>query len=180
MTDEAVIEQTIKWIKSVVIGNNFCPFAAPTLVKRSLRSVVVPEAGIEGALEILTEELHHIEFDDRVETTLIIFPNDFGVLQDFLELVELAEGVANSKKWRGVYQVAAFHPEYVFEGSDADDPANYTNRSIFPMLHILSEASITKAIEGYPSANEIPERNIELAQRKGLEHMKALRAACIG
>lgn len=81
------------------------------------------------------------------------------------------------KKYEGIYQVASFHPEYVFADSPMDDPANYTNRSPYPMLHILREASIAKAISHYTSPEKIPERNVHFAREKGLAFMKALREA---
>ena len=109
---ELVIERTKKWITEVVIGCNFCPFAANVVKRQTI-----------------------------------------------------------------YYQVASFHPLYLFEGSVENDPANYTNRSVYPMLHLLREESIDKALENYKDPESIPERNILFAREKGLAYMKTLRDA---
>ena len=93
----------------------------------------------------------------------------------YLDLVEMAEDLIEEEDYEGVYQVASFHPDYLFAGSDSEDPANYTNRSPYPMLHLLREESIEKALEHYSGdPDEIPERNIRFAREKGLAYMKRL------
>lgn len=178
MEDDIIISQTIAWIKSVVIGCNFCPFASKAMLKKSIRYVVLRNASIEITLEILIREFQFLDVSDDVETTLIILPNDFTDFDTYLDLVSIAEEFISLQGYDGVYQIAGFHPEYRFADSDGDDPANYTNRSVYPMLHILREESITKAIEDYPDATDIPQRNIEYAKQKGLRNMQSLRAAC--
>jgi len=178
MEESTVIAQTIAWIKSVVIGCNFCPFAAKAMLRKSIRYVVLPVATVESTLAILSDELQFLDQNDTIETTLIIFQNDFSDFSQYLDLVELAEALNSRLGYDGVYQLASFHPEYMFEGSGEDDPANYTNRSAYPMLHILREESITIAVELYPDTEAIPQRNIEFAKQKGLKYMQLLRAAC--
>ncbi len=163
----------------MVVGCNFCPFAAKVVLKNSIRYVVVQDATLEKSLELFFTELLLLDKVKEVETTFIIFPNHFEDFSGYLDLVEMAENLAIEQGYEGVYQVASFHPLYCFEGSDENDPANYTNRSIFPMLHILREDSITEALEHFPDAEEIPNRNIGFAQRKGLKYMQLLRAACM-
>jgi len=179
MSDEVIISQTTAWIKSVVIGCNFCPFAAKVVLKNSIRFVVIPEATIESILETLVYELQKLDNSEEVETTLIIFPNRFDEFEDYLDLVDLAEEFLAAQGYEGVYQIASFHPKYRFAESYEEDPANYTNRSVYPMLHILREAIITEAIENYPDAGGIPQRNIEFANRKGLPYMQMLWKACL-
>ncbi len=179
MTESTVIAHTANWIQSVVIGLNFCPFAAKSVLKKSLRYVVVPNATLDNSLEAVLNELHFLDATEDIETTLIIFPDAFADFEDYLDLVDLADALVADQDYDGVYQVASFHPDYCFDGADANDPANYTNRSIYPMLHLLREESITKAIEHYPDPEGIPQRNIELAQQKGLKAMQLLRAACL-
>ncbi|MEO6131446.1 MAG: DUF1415 domain-containing protein [Saprospiraceae bacterium] len=178
MNESTVIVQTNAWIKSVVIGCNFCPFAAKAMLRQSIRYTVLPNATIESSLETLSNELQFLDKHDDFETTLIIFQNDFGDFNEYLDLVEIAETLNSKLGYDGVYQIASFHPAYLFEGSEEDDPANYTNRSVYPMLHILREESITLAVELYPDTEAIPKRNIEYAKEKGLKHMQLLRAAC--
>lgn len=178
MNESTIIAQTNAWIKSVVIGCNFCPFAAKAMLRKSICYTVLPNATIESSLEALSKELQFLDIHDDFETTLIIFQNDFGIFREYLDLVELAETLNSRLGYDGVYQIASFHPDYLFEGSKDDDPANYTNRSVYPMLHILREESITIAAELYPDIETIPQRNIEYANNKGLNHMQLLRAAC--
>ena len=178
MTEEVIIAQTTAWIKSVVIGCNFCPFASKALMKKSIRFVAVQEATIESILETLAFELQLLDDTTEVETTLIIFPNRFDEFEDYLDLVDLAEEFLFRQGYEGVYQIASFHPKYRFAESYEEDPANYTNRSIYPMIHLLREASITEAIENYPDAGGIPQRNIDFANRKGLPYMKMLWEKC--
>jgi uncharacterized protein len=94
-------------------------------------------------------------------------------------LVELAEDLNAEEDYEGIYQIASFHPEYCFAGAETEDAANYTNRSVYPMLHILREDSITKALEFFQDAAGIPDRNIAFAHEKGVKYMAALRAACM-
>ena len=163
----------------MVIGCNFCPFAAKAMLRKSIRYVVLPEVTLESSLEAFVEELRYLDRTDDIETTLVIFPNHFADFEQYLDLVELAEALAADQGYDGIYQVASFHPDYCFADSDNDDTANYTNRSIYPMLHILREDSITNVLENFPDPEGIPQRNIDFAQRKGLAYMQVLRAACI-
>ncbi|MBK8557452.1 MAG: DUF1415 domain-containing protein [Lewinellaceae bacterium] len=179
MTETTIIAQTTNWIKSVVIGCNFCPFAAKALLKKGIRFVVSPESSVAKSMENLADEFRFLDNNPETETTLLIFPDNFSDFNEYLDLVDLAEALLDDLGYEGIYQVASFHPEYVFAGAEDDDPANYTNRSIYPMLHIIREDSITAALENYPGAENIPEHNIAFAQQKGLLYMQMLRAACI-
>ncbi|MFN0201819.1 MAG: DUF1415 domain-containing protein [Bacteroidia bacterium] len=174
-----VIEQTTNWIKSVVIDCNFCPFAAKAMLKNSIRYIVLSDTTVESVLEAFADELQLLDVDNEVETTLIILPNDFSDFEGYLDLVALAEALNETLGYEGIYQIASFHPDYCFEGAENDDAANYTNRSIYPMLHILREESITKVLESFPDPEGIPERNIAFAQHKGLKYMELLRASCL-
>jgi hypothetical protein len=179
MINEKIIEQTTNWIKSVVIDCNFCPFAAKALFNRSVRYVVNTDITAVESLEILKAELIHLDDDEKTETSFIIFPNNFNDFQSYLTLVKKAEQLILKEGYDGIYQVASFHPYYCFAGSESDDPANYTNRSIYPMLHILREESITKALRLFPNPEQIPQHNIDFARHKGLQYMQLLRATCI-
>lgn len=179
MTEATIIAQTVAWIKSVVIGCHFCPFAAGAMSRKSIRYVVLSDATSESALKTLIFEMKKMEQEDEIETTLIILPFRFDDFRKYLDLVSKAEISVTKQQYEGIYQIASFHPEYCFAGTDNNDPANYTNRSIFPMLHILREESITRAIEQYPGTENIPEQNIAFARQKGLVYMQLLRAACM-
>ena len=115
----------------------------------------------------------------EIETTLLIFPESLTHFAEYLNFVKRAEAFLKTKGYSGKYQLASFHPDYSFAGASADDAANYTNRSVYPMLHILREKGISKAIANFPEPDKVPERNMAFARKKGLDYMKALRNACL-
>jgi hypothetical protein len=178
-TNLKIKEQTINWIKSVVIDCNFCPFAAKAILKKTIHYIIKSNVTMDKSLDALKKELNNLETDTAIETSFIIFENDFSNFDDYLDLVKKAERLLSEEDFDGIYQIASFHPNYCFDGSDEDDAANYTNRSIYPMLHILREDSLTKALSLYPNPELIPQHNIDFARQKGLHYMQLLRAACI-
>lgn len=178
-TNEQVIAQTRNWVQQVVIGCDFCPFAAREVKRNSIHYQVEPATTLSSSRAVFTRELKRLDADAAIETTLLIFPNTFTDFTDYLALVRHAEGIIAQKGYSGVYQVATFHPQYRFEGSEAGDAANFTNRSIYPMLHILRESSIRKALRFYGDASGIPERNVQFAREKGSAYMKMLRDSCL-
>lgn len=179
ISDDKIIEQTTNWIKSVVIACNFCPFAAKALIKKTIRYIILSDITVKGSLLALKEELDYLETDAEIETSFIIFANDYKEFDDYLDLVKKAERLLSKENYDGVYQIASFHPNYCFAGEDENDPANFTNRSIYPMLHILREESLTKALSLYPNPELIPQHNIDFARKKGLHYMQMLRMACL-
>jgi hypothetical protein len=173
-----VILQTRKWITDVVAGCNFCPFAAKELKQNSIHYQVEDATELSVCLQAFLNECKRLD-EEKVETTLLIFSSAFTVFDDYLELVTLAEKLLKQEGYEGIYQVAGFHPLYTFADSPADDAANYTNRSIYPMLHLLREESVENALSKYPHPEKIPERNIFFARSKGIAYMKMLRDACL-
>jgi hypothetical protein len=177
--DQIAIDKTRNWIEQVVVGLNFCPFANRAVIGKTIHYEVLQEATLKDALEALVKAFHHLDTSTDIETTFIIFPNNFAKFKDYLTLVDLAEKLLRKQKLNGVYQIASFHPDYAFAGAPKSDAANYTNRSIYPMLHILRESSVTRALEYFPHPENIPERNIKLAREKGITFMQALRESCM-
>ena len=160
MTDiETAVRQ---WLDRVVIGLNLCPFAARPVRGGQVR-VFVSAATTE--LDLLTDlqlELTRLEETPpaELETTLVVVP---GMLQDFLEyndFLDRADELLQGFEWDGIYQVASFHPQYQFAGTEADDPENLSNRSPYPLLHLLREDSVEAAVESHPDVDSIPEANI--------------------
>jgi hypothetical protein len=176
--DQQIIEQTKNWIQKIVIGLNFCPFANREFKNNAIHYQVEHSAKRTDAREAILKECKRLDRDKKIATTLLIFPNAFREFDAYLELVSFAEKLLQQKGYEGVYQLATFHPLYQFKGSEPDDPANYTNRSIYPMLHLLREDQIRKAIQFYGNAEEIPQRNIQFAREKGEVYMKMLRDSC--
>ncbi len=179
LNDTYIIRQTSDWIKSVVIGLNFCPFASKPFNKKTIRYVVVDSGDLKVCLTTLSKEFKYLDEHEDTETTFIILPNDFASFNEYLGLTEAADNFLASEEYEGIYQLASFHPQYCFAGSTALDAANYTNRSPYPLLHILREDSITKALENFEDPDSIPERNIDFAREKGLEFMKELLKSCM-
>ena len=178
LSNETVIAQTRKWIADVVVGCNFCPFAAKELRAGTIHFEVIGNADMQTNLEALARAFTSLDSDGNIETLFLIFPDSFAVFDDYLQLVELSQGLLEEQNYEGVYQIASFHPDYLFAGSAEDDPANYTNRSPYPMLHLLREESVSRAIDSYPGVEKIPEQNIDYAHKKGLLYLQSLREAC--
>jgi hypothetical protein len=176
---ERVVSQTKKWINEVIIGCNFCPFAAKVVKQQSIYYQVENSTASNICLDAFLQEMIRLDEDASIETSFLIFPNSFADFDDYLDLVNLAEKLLFDKGYEGVYQVASFHPLYQFEGAQLDDAANYTNRSAYPMLHLLREISIDKALENFKSPENIPDSNINFAREKGLVYMKLLRDSCL-
>lgn len=177
-SDQNIIDQTQCWVKSVIVENNFCPFAKRELERGSIRYNVKHDTDLESALQAVIDECVHLDNNDATETTLLIFAEGFKDFENYLELVELGEGLIADQDYEGVYQFASFHPDYCFAGADKDDAANYTNRSPYVMLHLIREASMEQALKNYPEPEKIPDRNIEHARGLGLEEMRSQLAAC--
>lgn len=178
-TNDTIISQTKKWITDVVVGCNFCPFAGREVKRGSIFYEVVDTEEKQEVLEKLAAMMQQLDENDSIETSLLILPEGFGYFEDYLLLVELAEKLIEQEDYEGVYQVASFHPGYLFAGSNDEDPSNYTNRSPYPMLHLLREASVTRAIDSHPDINSVPEQNIAFTKEKGLQYMQQLLAACM-
>ena len=180
ISNEQVILQTKKWITDIVIGCNFCPFAGKVVKQDTVHYKVEAATTVQECLQSFIKTCILMDEDEEAETALIIFPNAFEPFDDYLDLVSFAESLLKKEGYDGIYQVAGFHPQYRFAGAPVSDAANYTNRSIYPMLHILREESIDKALEKYPDSDQIPGRNINFAREKGVVYMKMLRDACFG
>jgi hypothetical protein len=179
VSSRQIIDQTKKWINDVVVGCNFCPFAARVVKQQTVHYKVETGTSLNICIDSLLQELTRLDNETNIETTFLIFPNAFERFDDYLDLVSLAEQLLKQKGYEGIYQLASFHPLYQFAGSPDNDAANYTNRSVYPMLHLLREASIDNALAQYKNPEDIPQRNINFAREKGLTYMKMLRDACL-
>lgn len=177
--DLHIIAQTKQWINSVIIAHNYCPFAKREVDKGSVRYQVVHETEFNSLVSSVIQECVWLDQNADTETTLIIFPANLGDFNLFLDCLVLAEDLLIAQGYEGTYQIASFHPEYCFQGAEGNDAANYTNRSPYPMFHLIREASVQLAIEKHPDPESIPERNVEYAREQGLDKMKALLQQCI-
>ena len=180
MDQSAIIEQTRRWIQTIVIGLNLCPFARRVFNDDTIRYVVSEATDEPSLLAELAEEMNLLALLPRsvAETTVLIHP---GVFQDFLEYNDFlnpAQRLLEALGHEGVLQLASFHPSYQFGGTSPDDAENYTNRSPYPMLHLLREESITEIADDPEALAAIPERNIETMRTLGrsamLEKLRAI------
>ncbi len=175
MPQNSVINLTRQWIESFIIPLNICPFAKREFQNNRIRYQCRSGQNLEDHLFNLISECRYLDQHPETETTLLIYPEAFTHFDAFLDFLSLAEQLLYQHGFEGIYQLASFHPHYCFEGSDDNDPANYTNRSPYPMLHLIREASIEKALKHYPYDPEsIPENNIQLLRKMGLDTLTAL------
>ena len=163
------IAATRRWLDRAVIGLNLCPFAKAVHVKQQIRYAVTAATTADTLLAELEHELQLLAQTDarQIDTTLLIHPL---VMTDFIDyhfFLGVADATLKRLGFDGVIQIASLHPHYEFSGSDSDDIDNYTNRSPYPTLHLLREASIDRAVVAFPDASEIFERNIETLRRLG-------------
>jgi hypothetical protein len=176
MDDEAVVAAMRQWIEKAVIGLNLCPFAKAVYAKNQVRCVVSHAPHLDGLLEDLDRELDFLAAadPDAVDTTLLIHPTLLPDFLDFNDFLQLAEAAVGEHGLDGVIQIASFHPQFQFEGTEPDDMGNFTNRAPFPTLHLLREASIERAVAAFPEAETIYERNIETLKSLGMGGWNAL------
>ena len=152
-----------------MIGLNLCPFAENPYRSNRVRFIVSEQRSAAGLLDDLRAELQALAAADPKdrETTLLIHP---WVLADFIEyndFLEVCEATIAQLNLEGELQVASFHPRYQFAESQPDDIENYTNRSPYPMLHLLREASVGRAVEAVGDPEEIYLRNIRTMRALG-------------
>ena len=177
-SDKSAIAQTQCWLKTVIVEHDFCPFAKRELERGSIRYSVDHSNDLASALQVVIDECVYLDNNEATETTLLIFTQAFNRFDGYLELVELAQALLTDQGYAGTYQLASFHPDYCFADAEQDDAANYTNRSPYPMLHLIREVSMEQALKHHPDPEAIPERNIEYARELGQEEMQRQLEAC--
>lgn len=173
---DPVIAATQQWLERAVIGLNLCPFAKAVHVKQQIRYAVSTAQTPDDLLAELAAELSHLNAADpaQIDTTLLIAPQMFADFIDFHFFLDEADVLLKRSGLEGVIQIASFHPKFEFTGSETDAIANYSNRSPYPILHLLREASIDRAVAAFPDAADIYERNIETLEKLGQEGWQRL------
>lgn len=178
--EDPALAETRAWVERAVIGLNLCPFARAVQAKQQVRYVLSEASDEDGLLAELVDEMAALVAADpaRVETTLLVHPQllgDFLAYNDFLDVVDAA---LDRLGHAGVLQVASFHPRYQFAGTGADDVTNATNHSPYPMLQLLREASIERAVAAFPDTAEIYRANLRTLEALGADGWAALQAQC--
>lgn len=176
MTDsnQLIAEQTLNWVRSFIIEYNICPFAKGPVNKGALRIAVSNTKKKALALEDLMTEIRLLDENPAIETTLLVFADAFKDFFAYLDFVDLAEQLMQQLEYEGIYQLATFHPDYYFADTEPEDVSNYTNRSPYPMVHLLREDIVEKAIAAYGDTDSIPEKNITALHKLGLEKIKKI------
>ena len=171
-----IITEVESWLERAVIGLNLCPFARAVHVRQQIRYIVTTATEPEQLVEALTVELNYLHQCDpqKTDTTLIIHPWVLEDFSDYNEFLDIADVILQGMGLEGEIQIASFHPDYQFSGTHRDDIGNYTNRSPFPILHLLREESIDRAVELVPDTDAIYQRNIVTLNKLGKEGWRNL------
>ena len=177
--DEKMVRPVLQWVETMVVGLNLCPFAKREMVKSSVRFASTTSTTEEQLLMDLQAELELLNTDPSVETTLLIHSNVLQDFRDYNRFLGYADSLLVEMGLEGIYQIASFHPDYRFDGTESDDAENYTNRSPFPILHLIRETSLERAIADYPEVDQIPVRNIALMNDLGRNKLQALLRSCL-
>lgn len=172
MSNKAVVEQTKAWLKDIIIGLNFCPFAKKEFVNNTIEYQTSSCGQVKVALQELIAQCQYLVENPKAETTLLIFERGFKQFDSYLQLLDYASQLIDDSGYEGVFQLASFHPYYCFEGEAYDDAANFTNRSPFPMIHIIREKSMEKVLRLYKNPENIPINNVNLARSKGVSYFE--------
>lgn len=153
--------RTLAWVRDFVVGLDLCPFAAGPLARGEVRVAVCEAADFDACVRDTLAELARLDDDPTIETTLVVFPRALAAFDELLDAAAAVQHLLEDAGFAGLVQVVSFHPDYVFEGAPPDDPANATNRSPYPMLHLLREASVSAAVSSHPDPEGIGARNAE-------------------
>lgn len=175
-TMSSVKQEVILWLNTVVIGLNLCPFAGRPVGENRVRFQLSDSGLEEDVLADLIAEMERLDKTPvaEIETTLLILPNALQDFFDYTQFLIWARSQLKRQGWQGVYQLASFHPHYCFAGADPDDDENLTNRSPYPIIHIIREASLAKAIEYFEGVEGIPERNKTCVEALSMEQKRTL------
>jgi len=166
-----IIQETQDWLIKAVIGLNLCPFAKAVHVKEQIKYVVSEATSVEQLMEDLAKELEFLAevSREKTDTTLLIHPEVLGDFLDYNDFLELADQLLEDLDLDGELQIASFHPQYQFAGTEIDDVTNFTNRSPYPTLHLIREDSIDEAVKAFPEAEAIFETNMQTMEKLGTD-----------
>ena len=174
LSDEKTVQSTRQWVETFVVGMNLCPFAKREMVNDRVRFVTTQAITEEQLLMALQDELELLNSDPAIETTLLIHSHVLQDFYDYNQFLSYADKLLVEMGLDGIYQIASFHPSYQFGGTNLDDAENYTNRSPYPVLHLIREASLERAIAAYPDVDQVPARNIALMNSLGKHKLQSM------
>jgi len=174
--DERILFDTVRWLERAVIGLNLCPFAKAVHAKGQIHYRICHTGDLQDVLAALEEELLALQgvAPEVRDTTLLVVPDCLQSFLDFNDFLHDADGALCAAGLEGELQIASFHPLFQFAGTDVDDITNYTNRAPYPILHLIRESSIARAVEAFPQAEQIFEKNMETLEALGLQGWQAM------
>ena len=168
------ITLTRQWLETIVIGLQLCPFAKKPFKQDGIRYALSSAVSDEERIDELIKECQSLDENKQIETSLIIYPQGLEDFFDYGQFVQWANSTIKNNGWQGVYQIASFHPDYVFANTHANDRENFTNRAPYPIIHLLRESTLAEAIDTFPDTESIPAKNIATMQALSEQEMQAL------
>jgi hypothetical protein len=174
VVDKIAVQSVVRWFEQAVLGLNLCPFASRPYEANAIEFEISLANNDEHCLIDLFLNLQRLDQEPDVETIVLIFPHHLVHFEDYNQFLSLADNLLENEGWEGTYQIASFHPDYQFEGTSAQDRANWTNRSPYPILHLLREASISRFSNSAAGRHDIPERNIQTLETLSDQNMKRI------
>jgi hypothetical protein len=177
--DERITQETMQWVRTFVIELNLCPFAKRELERNTIRTHVSHAQSDEQAFDDFRAEIVTLNTETSIETTLLLFPDYLNDFFDYLDFVDKAVVWLEKKGFEGIYQIATFHPQYCFANEPVSDVTHYTNRTPYPMLHLLREAQVEKAIAFYGDTSDIPVKNMQTLRHLGLASVQEKLKNCM-
>ncbi|NOH69995.1 DUF1415 domain-containing protein [Vibrio pectenicida] len=162
-TNNMIVQQVNQWLNDVVIGLNLCPFAAKPQRNNQIKIFVSNAENEHALLKDMLNQLLELEQKpaEELETTLVVVPKMLNDFDEYNLFIDWVEALIRQQNWQGIFQLATFHPEYCFAGTAPQDAENLTNRSPYPVFHLIREDSMEKVLKHYPNPESIPDTNIE-------------------
>lgn len=171
-SEQTIIQQTKNWVEEIVIGLDLCPFAAKPFQNNRIEYIVVGGDSTEKHLQQLADSFNLLDNNPDIETSLLIYAGAYQTFDDYLDWLDYANHLLDDLNYTGHYQLASFHPDYRFAGSMKNDAGNFTNRSPYPMLHLIREKSLEAAVKNFPDIEQVPKNNIKKLQEIGYTEMQ--------
>jgi len=172
--ERKIISRVHHWIEKAVIGLDLCPFTKSVYRQNKLRCWVSESKQVDALMLDLYQQCQYLIETPEIETTLLIIPHQLQDFADFNQVLDQVDALMAAYQWTGIFQIASFHPDYQFNNTSVNDRENWSNRSPYPILHILRESSVERALAGYPNPERIPETNIRTLNAmdpRELEHI---------
>ena len=179
MNEADIVRNVEHWLGQFVITLNLCPFARRVSLDGGIRYTVSGASTEAELTQALEDELNLLLANPSIETTLLIHPHVLGNFYDYNEYLSATERLLKQPGFEGIFQIASFHPDYQFAGTKPGDAENYSNRTPYPLLHLLREDAVTKAVDGYPDIDSIPDNNLRRLNNLGREVLHEMWLNCL-